>query len=342
LLPVETSVPADFEPVSAVLLAVDALLPHHPHVLTGLVSALVDRVQVIAVITGEEQRRDLLTLLCDWGLPAHRVHAARSPAFAPWLRRGRPLFVRRNGRVYVERPADVDDGFPTELGPVLDAESRHLPESMAWGNLLNNGRGLALTTAAATPVDVDLIRRTLGLRHLRVLPLAHSIDRLATFVAPDTLLLATIDPADDPAAADLLDRAASELQGSDCGGGPLKVERIPAAPRLGDRRPTYADAILASDVVIVPAYAGANERTDRTALETYRRLLPDRKIVAVEASSLAASGLMLRSVALGIPVAHPPPVGAAQPVQTQHSRGSAFVTRQGWYGPRRIVMQMEV
>jgi hypothetical protein len=343
LLSSDVSVPAEFERQSAVLIAVDELLPHHPHVLTALVSALVDRLQVIAVITGEEQRRDLLTILCDWGLPAHRVHAVRSTAFGPWLRRDRPLFVRRGGRLCAACAGGADEMLAGELGALLDVELCETPAAVGSGELLSNGHGLGLTTAARNREAAAAIKLQFGFRHLAVLPAVDRLDRMATFVAGDTLLLGLLDAGTNAAAANLLDRAADGLRGVDSAAGPLKVERVPLGPRGGGILRSPFDVVFANEAVVVPSYADVDGTLEDEVMDAYCRLLPGREVVAVDATSLATAGLTLRSVALSIPSpAQRPAAECRDRSPTAHlNRANAFVTSQGWYGPRRSVLQMD-
>jgi agmatine deiminase len=368
-----TCMPADFERQSAILIGVNELLPHHPHVLTGLVSALIDRLPIIAVITGEEQRRDLLTTLCDWGLPAHRVQSVRSSAVGLWVRDYGPSFVKSEGRVCVldaqywydpKRPDD--DQFPSDLANLLGVDVREVPVIVEGGNLLSNGRGIAVSSTVMinrnapryTPNEVlKILSARYGFRSIACLPplragkTDHS-DMFATFTAPDTLVLGRYDAADDPTNAALLDRAAASLRGFDTGAGPLKIERIPMPPHRDGVWRTYTNVVYANDVVVVPSYAGVDERIEREALDTYRRLLPGREIVSVEATSLARTGGALRCVTLNIPhLGHPmafddgpavSPDYESTPPEARPLRAGAFVTSQGWYGPRRSVLHMEV
>lgn len=366
-----TCMPADFERQSAILIGVNELLPHHPHVLTGLVSALIDRIPVIAVITGEEQRRDLLTTLCDWGLPAHRVHSVRSPAIGLWVRDYGPSFIQRDGRVcvldaeywYPDRPDD--DGFPHELARLLDVDVRDVPLTVEGGNLLSNGRGLAVTSTVLIQRNrpryshnqaLTALTAHYGFKNVACLPplkagkTDHS-DMFATFTSADTLVLGRYDPSDDSENAALLDRAAAAMRGMDTGAGPLKIERIPMPPHRDGVWRTYTNVVYANEMVVVPIYAGVDERIEREALDTYRRLLPGRQIVTVEATSLARTGGALRCVTLNIPyLGHPMALeGATAPAAyatvappAGPSRIGAFVTSEGWYGPRRSVLQMEV
>ena len=364
-----TIMPADFERQSAVLIGVNELLPYHPPVLTGLVSALIDRVPVIAVITGEEQRRDLLTTLCDWGLPAHRVRAVRSPATGLWVRDYGPSFVKRDGRVCVldaeyHDHLPQDDHFPAELGRLLDVDVKGVPLRIEGGNLLSNGRGLLLTTSVVLSRNAGRYAPTAamaqlcthyGFRQVACMPplvagpTAHA-DMFATFTSADTAVVGRYDRADDPVNARALDQLADAMRGMDSGAGPLKVERIPMPPHADGVWRTYTNAVYANDVVIVPTYAGVDERVEREALDTYRRLLPGREVLTVEATSLAKTGGALRCVTLNIPhLGHPMAFDdvAATPFAgggelPRPSRIDAFVTSGGWFGPRRSVLRMDV
>src|SRR5205085_8046975 len=135
------------------------------------------------------------------------------------------------------------------------------------------------------------------------------------------------------------------------GAGPLKIERIPMPPHSDGVWRTYTNVVYANDIVVVPSYAGVDGRIEREALDTYRRLLPRREIVPVEATSLASTGGALRCVTLNIPhLGHSMAFDDGQAVapdeatrpEARPSRAAAFVTSQGWYGPRRSVLHMEV
>jgi agmatine/peptidylarginine deiminase len=174
----------------------------------------------------------------------------------------------------------------------------------------------------------------------------------ATFTSADTLVLGRYAWSEDPGNASLLDRTAMAMRGMDSGAGPLKVERIPMPPHRDGVWRTYTNVVYANDVVVMPTYAGVDEAIEREALETYRRLLPGREIVTVEATSLARTGGALRCVTLNIPhlghatafddgpvPAYAAPVGAPE---ASPSGLASFVTSEGWYGPRRSVLHMDV
>ena len=313
--------PADFERQGAILLGVNELLPHHPRVLTDLVAALVDHVPLVAVVTGEEQRRDLLATLCDWGLPAHKVRCVRSGATGLWVRDYGPAFLKRGGRVCVldaeywyPGRAD-DDRFPSDFAGLLGVESRPVPVVVEGGNILSNGAGLALCSTTVlvrnkqryTQAQVlTELSRHYGFRNVACVrpligaPTGHA-DMFATFTSANTLLVGRYDPAEDPANAAQLDQVEKFVRGLDCGAGPLNVERIPMPPHRDGVWRTYTNALYANDVVAVPVYAGVDPQIEREALDLYRRLLPGRRIVTVECTSLARTGGALRCVSLNVP-----------------------------------------
>jgi len=97
-------------------------------------------------------------------------------------------------------------------------------------------------------------------------------------------------------------------------------------------------------------------RSAPPALDLYRRLLPGREILTVEATSLAIAGGALRCVTLNIPDLGHPMAFDDTPMREsgaafagaasggfRASRAGGFVTGGGgWYGPRRSVLQMDV
>ena len=313
--------PADFEPQSAIVLGVNELLPYHPRVLTDLVATLIEHVPLIAVVRGEVQRRDLLTLLCDWGLPAHRVRCVRSAAIGLWVRDYGPAFVRRAGRTcildaqyfYPNRPED--DRFPSDFALLLGLAVRGVPLVVEGGNLLSNGRGMALCStvlldrnaAQHQPAEtMNALAANYGfkavacVRPLQGGPTPHT-DMFATFTSADTLVLGRYDPAHDEANARQLDRMEGHLRGRETGAGPLKIVRIPMPPHHDNVWRTYTNVIYANNAVVVPTYAGVDPGLEREALDIFRQLLPGRAVVPIEATSLARTGGALRCVSLNVP-----------------------------------------
>ena len=318
-----TCMPADFERQSGIVLGANELLPHHPQELVGLVAALIDHLPLFALITGEAQRRELLTTLCDWGLPAHRLRCVCSSAIGLWVRDYGPTFVRINGRVCIldaeyffpNRPDD--DRFPTDFAHLLGVEVRDVPLLVEGGNLLSNGAGLGLcsttllhrNTQRYEPKQTsELLSAHYGFQALvGVRPLIGAstphVDMFATFTSPDTVVLGKYDPAEDADNARQLDELEALLRQIRWGANtpPLNVVRIPMPTHRDKIWRTYTNVIFANELIIVPTYSGVDPGLEREALDVYRRLLPDRDIITIEATSLAKTGGALRCVSSNIP-----------------------------------------
>src|SRR6266513_2514505 len=219
--------PAEFEKQSAILLGCNELLPYHPRVLVELAAALIDKIALIALVEDEEQRKLLITLLCDWGLPAHLMHFISLPVKGMWVRDYGPGFVRkRDGSItildaeYLEEDRPEDDKAPSELAALLRLPVCPVPLICEGGNILSNGQGLCLTTNSVVMRNMrhgytqekinEILTKYYGFRQIVVLrpllsePTGH-IDMFATFVSPNVVVVGQYDPDVDPVNADVLD-----------------------------------------------------------------------------------------------------------------------------------------
>src|SRR5258705_5123928 len=145
--------PADFEKQSAIVLGCNELFPYHPQVLVELCAALIDKIALIAIVADEEQRKQVITLLGDWGLPADLLHFVSLPVKGMWVRDYGPAFVRgREGAItildaeYLETDRPEDDKAPSDLAALLRLPVSPVPLICEGGNLLSNGQGLCVTT----------------------------------------------------------------------------------------------------------------------------------------------------------------------------------------------------
>ena len=315
--------PGDFEEQSALVLGCNELLPHYPQAMVQIISALIDHIPLIAIVDGEEQRRHLVTLLCDWGLPAHKLHFVSLPVKGMWVRDYGPSFVRRaDGGIvildaeYLEADRRNDDAAPTELAALLRVPVEHVCLTVEGGNLLSNGRGLCVTTTTLGtrnahrgygPAEVSqILARHYGfdefvaLRPLISEPTGH-VDMFATFIAHDTVVVGAYDPKIDPVNADLLDVNAATLGRIKVDGRPLKVVRIPMPSNRGGVWRTYTNVIYANGLLLMPSYSGVDVAAERRARELFRELLPGWEVVRIEADSIIMQRGALRCLSLNIP-----------------------------------------
>ena len=314
---------ANFDQQSAVVLHCAGLLGHCPQVLIEVIRALIDDVPLVAIVRTEEQRRDLITLLVDWGLPAHNLTYVRIPAAGLWLRDYAPAFMRSpDGRLSVitsdPDPARPDDALAaSHLAGALGLPVTRIPLSLAGGNLLANGHGLAVMTqaviAANQPRRYDgravagLLHRHCGISQCVMLkPLrgerTGNVDRFATFVTPDTIVVGQYDADADPLSAATLDENASilaRLRMLD--GRNLRVVRVPMPPNRGGIWRSYTNVIFANGKLLMPTYPTIDPRGARAAAQVYESLLPDCKVIPIDCDALIEYGGALRCVSTAVP-----------------------------------------
>ena len=315
--------PADFEKQSAIVLGCNELFPFHPRVLVDLCASLIDKIALIGIVEDEEQRKQVITLLCDWGLPAQLLHFVSLPVKGMWVRDYGPAFVRgRDGAItildaeYLETDRPEDDKAPSELAALLRLPVSPVPLICEGGNLLSNGQGLCLTTVALANRNVARgyssqkvteilssyygFRQVVSLKPLMSEPTGH-IDMFATFVAPNVVVVGQYDPKIDPVNADVLDENARMLAQTRTSFGPLRVVRIPMPSNRGGIWKTFTNVIYANGTLIMPTYGTSEIEAQKEAVATYQRLLPDWEILGIDATTIIKQRGSLRCVSINIP-----------------------------------------
>ena len=190
------------------------------------------------------------------------------------------------------------------------------------GNLLTNGQGLAIATSRIfednrvnNPVktvaeDEESVRQSVmkfcNIKELVVLkPLAQEqtrhADMFATFLAPDLALVARVDRRLDPENASILDFNAQLLAKAKVDGRPLRVERIWTPPRRGENWSPFTNIILTDSLVLIPTYRNDPPQYVKSALQTYKRLLPSHKVATVDMTSMEKLGGSLHCLSCPIP-----------------------------------------
>ena len=315
--------PGDFEKQSAILLGCNELLPYHPQALVGIVGALIDRIPLIGLVTDEEQRRQLVTLLCDWGLPVHLMHFVSMPVKGMWVRDYGPGFVRTRDRGitildadYLELDRRVDDNAPTELASLLRVPVVKVPITLEGGNILSNGQGLCVTTSTLISRNLkrgydeaavrSILLKYYGFEQVVILhslmaePTGH-IDMFASFIAPNVVIVGEYDPAIDPVNADVLNYNARVLANVQTRWGPLQVVRMPMPTNRGSVWRTYTNVIYANDTLLMPAYPRIDEDKQAKARAIFADLLPGWDIVEIDSTTVIRQRGALRCVSINIP-----------------------------------------
>jgi agmatine/peptidylarginine deiminase len=318
---------ADFDPPGALLLGCNELIRYHPRVFVDVVRATVGQVPLLGLVASEAEHRHACRLLDHAKLPLGAVRFLIAPVNTMWVRDYGPMFVRgRDGSALLvnarypstpqKEPRTGDDALPVWLGKRLGLPVVAAPLKIEGGSLLSNGEGLLVASTVVLGRNRNRGRDEAGVRQAladclgcrRVLflqPLqgevTRHVDMFVCFLAPHLAVVARCDPAKDPENARILDAAADALAGLPTSRGPMQVHRIPMPPRPKRGWRTYTNVIFAGKALLVPSYTGVDDGLQREAHALYARLAPGRKIVPVNADSLALKNGSLHCISLNVP-----------------------------------------
>jgi agmatine/peptidylarginine deiminase len=329
--PVETQredhfyLPGEFQPLETLLLGGAQLAELHPDVLAGIVKAAAAEVRIQVLAGSGEGRALIQTVLDDNGLSGSPVDIIEIPILTMWLRDFGPVTVSdaRGFRSMVDfqyrerRGNKLDDGVPAFLATLMGLNLLGSNLLVEGGDFLSNGRGLCLLStrvinrnAHYLEMDPDRIMANfaaiLGFETLSMVPplqgesTGHA-DMFCAFLRPDLAVIGSYDAADDPANAALLDQTAARRADCPTLDGPLQVERMPMPDHDDGVWRTYTNIVFANSVLLVPVYPDYCPDLDETALGIYRRLLPDRRVVGIDASRLIRMNGALRCITMNVP-----------------------------------------
>lgn len=316
--------PADFEEHAAIILSMTEMLACSAPTAYQMFKPLVERMALIAIVNGEEQRRQAIAMLTDWGVPVEGIYFAYMP-IGTWTRDFGPFFVRGQDRSVWVLDAEYryegrsnEDVVPRAIASLLRLPCRQVPLVLEGGNLLSNGWGLSLSTTALVDVnrmngrnyDASQIRSIFNeyygfTQTVLVEPLlSHRtlhVDMFTTFTAPDVVVVGACDPAEDKDSAKALDHNARLLSQSQTRGRRLRVERIPMPPYNGKCCRSYTNVIFANGALLVPSYPDVDQEIEELVLATYARLLPDWDLIRIDCGPMMFGGGALRCASAHVP-----------------------------------------
>lgn len=247
------------------------------------------------------------------------VRFHRIPTVDSWIRDYGPNFIR-NGRgdlayndwifnAWGDKYEELkrDDAIPKRLESVLGVPRFEPGIVLEGGSIEVNGAGTVLTTEQCLlnpnrnpHLDRDgvetYLKNYLGAE--KVLWLGEGIvgddtdghiDDIARFVAPDTIVCALEEDPADPNYELLQDNYRRLQLARDAHGAAFRIETLPMPGIVGgregdDRLPaSYANFYIANNVVLLPVFNHAN---DTRAADTLQHLMPERRVVQINAESL--------------------------------------------------------
>jgi agmatine deiminase len=262
--------------------------------------------------------RDLLT---RGRVPVRRVAFHHIPTNECWTRDHGPAFVLRTRRGRTEAaivdwgynawggkypPYDADDTVPTRVAADLGLPVFHAGIVMEGGAVDFNGAGTVLTTTSCllnknrnprlSQRGIEgYLKRYYGQRHVVWLgdgiegdDTDGHIDDLARFVDRQTIVIGIEEDPADPNFKVLRENRRMLDRARDQDGHPFDVVEMPM-PRpvahKGQRLPaTYMNFYFVNGALLVPAFGQA--RRDQHARAVLQKLLPRRRVVAVDCRAL--------------------------------------------------------
>ena len=319
----EFCLPGDFQPARAILVVVGRLARDYPKLLAEIVSLARKRVSVVSLVSTPAERDKVLRVLASAGLPPNTVRFVRVPTNTIWVRDFGPIFVKRSDGAKVAIDVEYEKDGRRQDNDAAAAVAAHLevpvlyaPILLEGGSLLSNGRGLCVTTAVAVNRNISrgydlatirkLFRKNFGIRRIVLLePLRGETtghpDMFACFTDPRTIVVGAYPRAVDPVNAAVLDRNAALLAKVQVAGGKLRVVRLPMPHNQDDLWRTYTNGLFANGLLLVPHYPGADTAGQRSAMATFRSLLPGWEVRGIDAGKLIAREGALRCITMHVP-----------------------------------------
>jgi agmatine deiminase len=292
--------------------AYDAVMPAFIQMVDALRESERVRINVVDLDHEQDVRRILHKI------DISHVQFFQIPTNEPWCRDHGPIFIKREtdprllivdwdynawGGKYP--PFDLDEEVPSRVGATLGIPVVYPKIIMEGGSIDPNGSGTLLTTSSCllnpnrnTKKSKTEIERALadhlGITHFLWLgegiegdDTDGHIDDITRFVGHSTVVTAIeTDPADpnyEPLQANLALLKSMKTEN----GTALNIFELPMPPRIekeGLRLPaSYANFYIANRVILLPVFRAPN---DQLALNTMRKIFPDRRIVPIDCREL--------------------------------------------------------
>ena len=323
----------DYEKQKAILISVCELLPTHEDVLVELVNACQGHVTVGILVNDRKQLIDATRVLMKQDREYDHIKFYNVELDTIWLRDFGPRIGElKNGEAVsfdflYEGTRPRDERLPKAWSKLTRERYHAVPWTMQGGNLLFNGRGLALTTnrifkdnsvtfnnllpgtdpvVEAREMVTQEFKKNCNLNEIVILePLRNEatrhVDMFAAFVAHNHVVVASLDRNADPVNAALLDRNVKKLKTVMVDGKPLKVTRIPTPARQGKYWSTFTNVIFANDLVILPSFDDNPRAYVERAVAVYKSILPDHTIKVINTTTLKKLEGSVHCMSINVP-----------------------------------------
>ncbi len=317
--------PAEFGPQDNLLLGGFQLAELFPDILTSIVEAVPNDIRIRIMVGSATERASVEAVMTDAKLLPTNVDFIELPIITMWARDFGPLVVadgegQRQIRdfYYRERRGNsADDDVPIHLAQAMNLPLETSPTLLEGGDFICNGLGLCLLSTRVVNRNAHYLDLTaeqtvndvadrLGFDDIS---LVHALqgestghaDMFCAFLQADLVVIGQYEATVDSLNAAQLDDLARSLTARATRAGPLQVVRLPMPNHDDGVWRTYTNVVFANEVLLVPLYPDYCPELDVVALATYRRLLPDRRVVGIDASQLIRMNGALRCITMNVP-----------------------------------------
>lgn len=323
---------AEFEPQRAIVLSVSDLQPHHSHVLTQIVKESAGHADILILYNTDQQLKQTVEIFDEKNVPIDHVSFYKLRLDTVWLRDFGPRIAEDENGIrsidfYYHGVRPFDDSFPERWACKTKGKLTKVPWTLQGGNLISNGQGIGIASSRIfTDNSVSFtsttgyrastnegrafitkeIKKLCNLKDLVILePLRNEstkhVDMFAAFLAPDHVLVASVDPRSDSVNSRILDWNAKKLSELTVDGKRMRVDRIQIPPRDGKAWSTYTNAIFTDRLVLMPTMSSDSKAIVDKAYAKYQRLLPNHHIAKIDITSMKKLQGSLHCMSLNLP-----------------------------------------
>ncbi|MFK8112261.1 MAG: agmatine deiminase family protein [Rubripirellula sp.] len=308
---------AEFESTRVLLLGMADWQPHHRHIFVEIAQKTAGHVNLMVLCNDTWQIKMATEWLLEKKGDYPHVYFCEMVTDTVWLRDFAPIFAQTEKGTqaidfFYEGSRPKDDALPKQWAKRSRAEYVRAPWTMQGGNLISNGRGVAITTNRIFednhirfPNDtviknVEQERRVMvikavmqhcNLAQLVVLePLQNEqtkhVDMFATFLSPNDVMVAQVDPRQDRANTIILERNVTRLKRVKIGDKPLRVHRVSVPAQQEKSWSAYTNAVIANDLILLPFFDRDPPQYIAAARAAFQKLMPSHTIKTINMTSM--------------------------------------------------------
>jgi agmatine deiminase len=280
--PIYLRQPAEFEPAEAVLIRYPFGISY------GLIAEISEDVEVITIVSSENEKETVLALYADNGVNMSNVDFLIAPTDTYWTRDFSPFFVfMEDGEELVDftynRNRGKDDQIPSFYAQQEGLPMRTMPLTYTGGNIMQDGYGLAIATDLVMDDNPGrsadeiggIAHEYLGVDRYLIVPDANGeyikhIGCWAKLLSPDVIMIREVPP-ENPQ-YDELEAAADYFEMQNSSYGTLfHVVRV-----YTPNNESYTNSLILNGKVLMPLEGTG---WDDEAMEAYENAMPGYEVI---------------------------------------------------------------